>query len=286
MRSTNLQVKDIMRTEVKCLYIPGDRDEALELFKKYNLKLIPVLKKGTKKLIGVITHRELIEKPDEEDLAILVNRNPKTIQQDAPISEALKLITEDKTRILVVLDGDEMVGLLTVHIIVKNILANKDFDEPIKPYITTGIASIWDGTPLPIAQYIMQIAETTVIPCIDDTGSLSGIISYDELMKESEVVMEEDATSMAATEDYDWSWETADTLIIAKKSLKLPNKLVRDVMIKKGQLQTVYEVTPIKECAIKMRKYSLDQLPVLDVHDKFIGMIYDIDLIKVLLKEQ
>ncbi len=276
-------VKDIMRTEIHCAYVPGKRDKVLELIKKYNLKLVPILKKDTDQFLGVVTHNELIEKPDEEDLAMLMNRNPITIQQDADIIEAIKLITENQQRVLPVIDNNKVVGLLTVHLIIKNIISKKDFEDPIKPYVKVGITSIWDGTPIQVALYIMQIANTTVLPCIDNSGDLSGILSYDELMKESEVIAEKHSSSLSATEGYDWNWETADVLLITKKYLKLPEKNVRDVMIKKGQIKIVNELTSIKDCAIKMAKFSLDQLPVMDVNDKLIGMIYDIDLLKALI---
>lgn len=276
-------VKDIMRTEVHFLYVPGNRNSVLELIKEHDLKLVPVLKQGTRNLIGVVTYQDLIRKPDEEDLAMLMNREPMTIQKDAPIIEAIEKILEDTNRILVVLDKNQVVGLLTVHLIIKNILSKKNFKDPIKKYVQVGITSIWDNTPLKVALYIMQIAHITVIPCIDNDGSFSGILSYEELMNSSEIIAEEHSSSLSASEDYDWSWETADTLMITKKQLKLPDKLVKDVMIKKSQVQFVNELTTIQECAKTMRKHSLDQLPVLDVNDKFSGMIYDIDLITFLL---
>jgi CBS domain-containing protein len=272
-----------MRTEIHFLYVPGNRNSVLELIKENDLKLVPVLKQGTRNLIGVVTYQDLIRKPDEEDLAMLMNREPMTIQKDAPIIEAIEKILEDTNRILVVLDKNQVVGLLTVHLIIKNILSKKNFKDPIKKYVRVGITSIWDNTPLKVALYIMKIAHITVIPCIDKDGSFSGILSYEELMNASEIIAEEHSSSLAASEDYDWSWETADTLMITKKQLKLPDKLVKDVMIKKSQVQFVNELTTIQECAKTMWKHSLDQLPVLDVNDKFSGMIYDIDLITFLL---
>ncbi|MBD3227027.1 MAG: CBS domain-containing protein [Candidatus Lokiarchaeota archaeon] len=280
-----MQVKDIMRKEFHCLYVPGTRDSALELIKKHDLKLIPVLEKGTRNLLGTVTYQELIKNPDEEDLAMLMNRKPITIKIDSTIIDAIKKITEDTCRILVVLDQDQVVGLLTVHLIVKSILTKKKYKDPIKPFVRVGITSIWDETPIQIALYIMQIAKEIIIPCIDNSGMLSGILGYDQLMKESEVIEEEHSSSLSATEDYDWSWETADTLMITKKHLQLSKKPVKDVMIKKTQIQSVNELTSIRECAKKMRKYSLDQLPVLDVNDNFSGMIHDIDLIKFLLDQ-
>ncbi|TFF89568.1 MAG: CBS domain-containing protein [Promethearchaeota archaeon] len=276
-------VKDIMRKEFHCLYVPGSRDSVLELIKNHNLKLIPVLEKATRKLLGAVTYQELIKNPDEEDLAMLMNREPITIQMDVPIIEAIEKIIENNCRILVVLDNNQVVGLLTVHLIVKNILTKKKFKAPIKPFVRVGITAIWDETPIQVALYIIQIAKIVIIPCIDNSGTLSGVLGYDQLMQESEVIEEEHSSSLSATEDYDWSWETADTLMITKKHLQLSNKLIKDVMIKKAQIQSVNELTPIKECAKKMRNHSLDQLPCLDVNDKFSGMIYDIDLLKVLL---
>ena len=279
-----MNVKDIMRTEISCLYVPGNRGSALKLIQEKNIKLIPILKKGSRKLLGIVTHQEIIKKPDEEDLAMLMNREPVTIQQNISIIEAIKIISKDNNRILVVLDEDQVVGLLTVHLIIKNVLAKKNFQTPIKSYIKVGITSIWDKTPLQNALYIMQIARISILPCIDDSGALSGVISFEEIMKESEIIAEDHSSSLLDTsEDYSWSWKAENTLLITKKHLKLPDKLVKDIMIKKGQIQSVNELTSIKECANKMRKFELDQLAVLDVNDNFIGMIYDRDLIFVLL---
>ncbi|MEA1904991.1 MAG: CBS domain-containing protein, partial [Candidatus Hadarchaeota archaeon] len=69
-----MKVKKIMTTKVQGVGVPGNRDEALELLKKRRVSALPVLKKGTKELIGIVTLRDLFENPDEGQLAMLVNR--------------------------------------------------------------------------------------------------------------------------------------------------------------------------------------------------------------------
>jgi CBS domain-containing protein len=84
-------------------------------------------------------------------------------------------------------------------------------------------------------------------------------------------------SSDLASSDKEWSWETSDILLITKKTIKLPNKPVSEVMT--SAVITANEFSSISECANKMWKNHIDQIPVLDARGELIGMIEDEALI-------
>jgi len=156
-----------------------------------------------------------------------------------------------------------------------------DIKKPINEYIIRTFTTIWEGTPLPIVPHIMRLAKKQALLVLDDKGNLSGIISQEDLIKASEIVSENTKSNISAESEGDFSWDASSTLLITQHKLKLPNdKLIRDVMEKK--LITAIESTGIKECASKMRKYNINQLPVLDARGDLIGLITDSSLLKAL----
>ena len=65
-------VKDIMSEDVHYIHVPGNRSHAMELMREKNVSGLPVVKNGTKKLVGIITRSDLVKNPDEEQLALIM----------------------------------------------------------------------------------------------------------------------------------------------------------------------------------------------------------------------
>ena len=267
-----MQVKEIMATDVIYAEVPGNRKSVIDLMQKYNLKALPVVKKGTKQLAGIISQADLHHHPDEEQIALIMRRDPIQIHPDVTIKELVDLMIENKLRRLPVTEGKKVVGMVSVDDVIKAI-SRKNIKSAIKDLVITKICVIWDGTPLSAVPAIMRLAKTRTIPCIDDNGQLSGIMSDVDFMKETKIISEEKSASMGASSDKEWSWETSDILRITKKKIKLPNKPVREFMTK--TVITANEFSSISECANTMWKNHIDQIPVLDAKGELIGMIED-----------
>ena len=60
---TNMLVKDYMTADVVHVDIPGNRDDVLKILKRTGISGVPVLK--NKKLVGIITRKDLLRKPEE-----------------------------------------------------------------------------------------------------------------------------------------------------------------------------------------------------------------------------
>lgn len=63
-------VSDYMTTDVVSVEIPGNRDDVLKILKRTGISGVPVLKSG--KLVGIITRKDLLHKPEENQLALLM----------------------------------------------------------------------------------------------------------------------------------------------------------------------------------------------------------------------
>jgi arabinose-5-phosphate isomerase len=69
-------------------------------------------------LVGVITDGDLrrnIERGLDHNAADFMTRNPKTIDADALVDDALRLFDEHKITALFVVDGSMPVGVLHIH---------------------------------------------------------------------------------------------------------------------------------------------------------------------------
>ncbi len=277
-----MKVKDIMITNVIYAEVPGTREQVLKLMMKHKVMGLPVVKKGTKKVVGIVTRTDLMEKPAEEQLALLMTRNPITIGPDVPIKEAARILWEhDIRRLPVVINDNELVGIITVADIVHKAIANMNINKPIKDYVSRRITAVWEKTPLPAAYTIMRLAKVQALPVIDSKGKLTGIISDSDILSSCEIVLKEHTSATkAATEGQEWNWDAVTILYISSRELTLPDKPVEEVMVKR--VITAVEQTPISLCARKMRRYDIDQLPVLNAKGDLIGMIRDVDLLQVL----
>jgi len=277
-------VKDIMTTNVIYAEVPGTREQVLRLMTKHKVMGLPVVKKGTKRVVGIVTRTDLMKKPMEEQLALLMTRDPITVNPETPVNEVARILWERDIRRLPVVVGDnELVGVITVADIVYKAIANMNVIKPIKDFVTRKITAVWEKTPLPAAYTIMRLAKVQALPVIDSKGKLTGIISDSDIISVCEITLKEHTSATkAATEGQEWDWDTVTILYISSRELTLPDKPVEEVMVKR--VITAVEQTPVSLCARKMRRYDIDQLPVLDAKGNLIGMIRDIDLLQILFK--
>ncbi|HUY01100.1 MAG TPA: CBS domain-containing protein [Candidatus Deferrimicrobium sp.] len=271
-----MNVEEIMQKDVVYAEVPGNRKEVIQLMQNYNVKAMPVVKKGTKEIVGIISQTDLLLNPDEEQIALLMTRDPVQISPQISVKELVDIMIQKNLRRLPVTENNQVVGMISIGDIIKAI-SRMNIKTPIKDLIKTKINVIWDGTPLNAVPAIMRLGKIRTLPCIDENEALTGIISDVDFIRESKIISEEKASSISSSSDKEWSWETSDILLITKKKLKMPNRPVRDVMVK--NIITINEFTSISECANKMWKNKIDQIPVLDARGELIGLIDDVTIV-------
>src|SRR6056297_4059123 len=100
------------RSEVVTVELPGTRDDVLEYLQERSFSSVPVVKNsdGTEEFRGLISRDDLIENPDEDQLALLMREVPTTTA-DTDIVDVAALMLEENARRVPVVD-DELVGII------------------------------------------------------------------------------------------------------------------------------------------------------------------------------
>jgi CBS domain-containing protein len=271
-----------MTTDVVTVEIPGNRDEVLRILKRTGISGVPVLKEGV--LVGIITRKDLLRKPDEMQLGLLMTPDPITITPDATIAEAAEILTKNNFRRLPVIEDGTLAGLISVSDIVGAIAQMKITDD-IKNRFLTHTFAIWENTPLPLVGRIMEMSGYDAVPILNENAQLTGIVSELDLIRHSSI---EDSVEVSdfsnGTDDDEWTWESIrdmHTISYGISKVQLPNKPVKEAMV--TDVVAVPLNAEISECALKMKRARVDQLPVVNGDRKMISMLYDRDLIRILL---
>ncbi len=274
-----MKVKDIMNTNVVSAEVPGNREQVLSLLKEKRVSGMPVVKKGTKKLAGIITREDLFKHPDEDQTAMIMNTGVITISPDASMDECVKLMSSKRYRRLPVMEGDELQGIITVGDIVHKVMTKSQNNGKIKDYMRRNVFCSWGNTPAYIACLTMHMANEYATLVVDNREKIVGIVTNTDLIGRTEVEIEETKSVLkSGSESQEWDWETSSVLYITKGKIALPNIPIHKIMV--SPPITIGENASIAECAEKMKKHDIDQMPVVNVKDDIIGMIFDIDLLK------
>jgi CBS domain-containing protein len=281
-----VKVKEVMKTEFARASVPGTRDTVLQIMAEHGKTAIPLVKKDTEELAGIVSRLDLMRKFEEDQLALLMDRDPPVVAQSHDVEDAVRILLDKGIRRLPVVDSKRRLkGMLTVHQVIRKVISVQYSKELITPFVERKVTAVWENTPIQAAYTIMRLASTDVLPVISVKGDLVGIISVSDIMNLSEIVRERRATSVsAASEGADWSWDATTVLYITTNELQLPEKPVSEVMV--SGIITTYEQATIGEVTKTMRRHDIDQLPVTNAKGELCGIIRDKDLMRILLQEK
>jgi len=236
-----------------------------------------------KKLVGIITRKDLLRKPEETQLGLLMTAKPVTITPDTDIRDAARLLVTHRIRRLPVIENGKLVGLLSVADLI-HAIAQLKIKEEIKDAFVSQTFALWEETPLPLVGRIMEISGVDAIPILDSESRLQGIISERDLIRNSSI---EDSVGVSdfsnGTDDDEWTWESIrdmHTISYGISKVQLPERPVKTAMVK--NVISVPQNAEVSECALKMRRARIDQLPVVNGDKRLVAMLYDRELIRVL----
>ena len=118
-------VKRTMSKNVVSVSVPGNREKVLDLMRKENKAVLPVVKEDTDILVGLVTRSDLINNPDEEQIAMLMSRELISVNPSDQVEDAArKMIDNNVRRVPVVNDDGELVGIITSFDIVSKFSSN------------------------------------------------------------------------------------------------------------------------------------------------------------------
>jgi CBS domain-containing protein len=280
----NIKVDDVMVRDVARAELPGSRDEVLEILKSKHISGVPIVKGG--ELVGIVTRTDLLKNPEEEQIALLMKRNLITITPDKSIVDAAQLILENNIRRLPVVEDGSLAGLITIADIV-GAIGRLNITSPISDHIGNGVFSVWSETPLSVVGAIMELADVKAVPILDSTLTLVGVASDKDLISASIIEDKTEMSNMSAGSDDDaWTWESMrDTMSLyySVSKIQLPNSPVKEIIKLTGEPETALLSSSVSECARKMRRQRIDQLPIITSTKKLLGIVRDKDLLKAII---
>ncbi len=280
-----LKVKDVMVTDVIFVQAPGKKADAVKLLCKHQISGLPVVKKDTRELVGIVTRQNIFDHPHEDQIAMVMTKDPVSVHPETSVKEAAGIMVARKVRRLPVEKGGALVGILTCADLLR-IIDRLELDETIEGYLRGPCVPVFEGTPLRVVASTFELARAYALPVVNAQSRLVGIVTDMDLFGLASIDSRTVMSSMGLGDDEDaWNYDGVRNLMrlyYEISSTQLPNVPVRKVMVKDPI--TAYRKTSVSKAARMMLAHNFRQLPVRDSSDRLRAMLYDTDLISVLLR--
>lgn len=98
--------------------------KAIKMMDEANIGVLPVVEND--KPIGIVTERDILRRVvaknidlDNTDVEAIMTKNPVTINHDASILEATRLMSENNFRRLLVVKGGKLIGVVTAKDVIE-----------------------------------------------------------------------------------------------------------------------------------------------------------------------
>lgn len=277
-----MNVKDIMTEEVICAEVPGSSDQALNLIITHNVTGLPVIKKGTKELMGIISKTDFSRNPSEGQLALLMTKSVITTTADTDVKDAVKTLLVAGIKRLPVVDGENnIMGIVTSEDLVWKVVSKLDTDEKVTSYMMKSFTAVWKDTPLKVASEIMRLSGSRALLVLDSNAKLYGVLTDTDMLRVAQLTESTKKSEMSGgTEGDSWGWDSKNIIYITKRKLEVPDKTVGDVISE--NVITATKGTKVADCAKKMSQARIELVPVIDAEGNIVGIVRDVDLLRVL----
>lgn len=279
-----MDVTDAMtpRDELVTVSLPGSRDAALEHLRKREFSSVAVIKQenSDETFRGLISREALIENPNEDQLALLVEEGPTTAA-DASLETLAELMVETGARRVPVVNGGSLNGIITITDVIEAIAeGSADGERSVEELATRSVNAIYSESPLRVAEQELRYANTPYAVVIDDETETAGILTDADLIAVAQIVEGEDDTGGAmAGDDDEWMWEGIKTVgnrYYPTRNVEFPDGTVADYM--SDDLVTVSRTQTARDAAQLMIRHDIEQIPLVS-GGELLGIVQDMDLL-------
>lgn len=289
VRRHRMKVEDAMtpRSSLVTVELPGSRDDALEYLQERSFSSVPVVKSedGVERFRGLVSREKLIENPNEDQLALLLEEVP-TIGREANLRELCSLMVSNGARRIPVVDG-ELEGIITITDMIRAI-ANGDVPgaTEVGAVADRHVNSVYGGAPLVVAERELFYANESYAVVLDAEGAMDGIITAVDIIDVAEVVEGEEGTGDSiANQDSEWLWEGIKA--VGNRYLPTRNVEFPDAPVDEFKTEEVVTVTTRRtaaEAAQLMIQHDIEQIPLVS-GDTLIGIVQDMHLLEAAMDE-
>lgn len=278
-----MNVADAMtpRDEVVTATLPGTRDDVLAYLQEQQFSSVPVIKDTDdgEEFRGLVSRERLIDQPNEDQLALLIDDGPTTTM-DTTIDDLAEVMRETGARRVPVVDG-RLEGIVTVTDVIRAI-ANGDVqaDREVGALAGRQVNCVFAGTPLPVAERELSYADVPYAVVLDIEGEPTGMLTEVDIIDVARVVEGEEETGESiADEDDDWKWEgikAVGSRYTPTRNVEFPNEPVSEFMT--ADLIMVSQRRTAQNVAKLMLTHDIEQVPTTR-GDELVGIVTDMDLL-------
>jgi CBS domain-containing protein len=117
-------------------------------------------------------------------IEILSPNSPMKVSSSTPTAEVLKVMVGDGIGCVMVVDGDELVGIFSERdaLMKLNVDAARSMDKPISQFMTPRPVTLECGDKIAFALQKMNVGGYRHIPILSD-GKLTGVISIRDILR-------------------------------------------------------------------------------------------------------
>ncbi len=143
-----ITVKEILKDKAVVILTISPQDtvyRALEIMAEKDLGALVVVK--DEKVVGLFSERDyarniVLKGKSSRDTLVkdLMNPKPCCVSPEHTLNDCMALITEKRTRHLPVLDGEKLIGIVSIGDVVKQYIVDKEFTiKQLENYIAGGM---------------------------------------------------------------------------------------------------------------------------------------------------
>ncbi len=268
------------------LYVPGKRREAMKIFVKETISGVPVLREDDDKLVGIVTRADIFAKPHEDQLAMIMKKKVITCLDTDNLAKASKLMMDNNVHRLPVLDKKgRLMGILS-PIDILPFIEDLEHTDTVEKVMRRDVVPLYRLMPANVALEVMALTGAKALPVLDDDAKVSGIVTDRDIYAQVSIDQKTVETELGPeTEEDHWTWDSLRNIMklyydIGK--VEIPKIPIEGFMVTKPA--TVQTQTDVSKAARLMARERFNQLPVVDAEGHLAGMVFDIDLLSVLLK--
>jgi len=285
-----MNVADAMtpRDDVVTVELPGTRDDILEYIQERKFSSVPVVKPTSdgEQYRGLVSRDDLIEHPEEDQLAMLM-RDVPTTTTSATIREAAALMRREGTRRVPVVEDGRLEGIVTLTDVVRAIAdGEEDGDTPVGDLAREDVNTTYAETPLTVAEREISYANVPYTVVLGDDAEMAGMLTEVDIIEVARVVEgEADTGDSIADDDDDWKWESIKAVgarYLPTRNVEIPAAPAREFMT--GDVVTVTKRRTAREVAQTMLTNDIEQVPLVS-GDSLVGIVRDVDLLAGLSDE-
>ena len=185
-----MQIKNLMSEDLITVDKDQNLSDALRLLRKNNVSRLPVT--NNKQLVGIISERDIADKLGSSKyesmpasrlhISSVMVKDVFTVPQTMQLDEVARLMLDNGIGSVPVMDGDEMVGIVSKADFV-TLAVGIAFDKiTVKEIMTKDLVTVSSTERLVHARRLMKEAHVGRVPVVDDE-KLAGMVTSKDLMR-------------------------------------------------------------------------------------------------------